>query len=284
MLPGYKLVLDVSHHQTFNYDLVKKYVDGFIIRFGFGISPDTLANKHYDGFKEKPCAGYQWFRPDQDVKAQIELVKVKTAGKDIKVFFSDQEQQGMYGVPLSTYSPALLSDRARQHVEGLALHGFDMGIYSRATWISQYAKPMLEWITKYHMWLASWPYAKGAITTSWEELINYWAPKTFSPFYASDWPSTAKTAQAWQWSGDKFIVPGIYTTQGVPRSADFNYVSDALFERFKTGEIIQPPVIDPLPLDITSRVTKLEEDLAITRNELDAFERIARDHGWTVDL
>ncbi len=35
-MDGYKLVMDVSHHQTFDYDLVKQHVDGFIIRTAFG--------------------------------------------------------------------------------------------------------------------------------------------------------------------------------------------------------------------------------------------------------
>ena len=247
-MDGYKLVLDISHHQQIDYDLVKKHVDGFIIRFGFGTDADRLCDKHYDGLKEKPCAGYQWFRPDQDIKAQIELVKVKTAGKDIKVFFSDQEQPGPY-LSSIVYSPTLLSERGRAHVEGLALHGFDLGVYTRATWVSQYSKPMLSWLPSYHNWLASWPYAAGAVTTTWENLISFWAPKTFSPYYTADFLPAHRVAKAWQWSGDKFIVPGILTTLGVPRSSDFNFVSDALFERFKGAPVVvPPPVVVPDPI------------------------------------
>ena len=58
-----------------------------------------LFQKHYDGFKEKPCAGYQWFRPDQDVTAQIETVKLACEGKTIRCIFSDQEQAGRYNIP-----------------------------------------------------------------------------------------------------------------------------------------------------------------------------------------
>ena len=245
---GYKLVMDVSHHVSLDYDLIKKYVDGFIIRFGFGTDADRLCDKHYDGLKEKPCAGYQWFRPDQDIKAQIELVKVKTAGKNIKVFFSDQEQPGVYNSTI-VYSPTLLSERGRAHVEGLALHGFDMGIYSRATWVSQYSKPILSWMPNYHNWLASWPYASGAVTTSWEYLMSNWAPKIFSPYYTADFLPTHRVAKAWQWSGDKFIVPGVKTASGLARTSDFNFVSDALFERFTTGGVIAPPpVVVPDPI------------------------------------
>lgn len=293
IMDGYKLVLDCSHHQRFDYDLVKKHVDGVIIRFGFGLAADNLSNQHYDGFKEIPCAGYQWFRPDQDVKAQIELVKVKTEGKDIKVFFSDQEQKGMYGVSLSTYSPATLSERARQHVEGLALHGFDMGIYSRATWISQYAKPMWDWMFNYATWLASWPYASGGVTTTWEYLISNWAPKAFSPYYTSDWP--VRKTEAWQWSGDKFIVPGVFTTSGVPRSSDFNFVSDALFERFKAGTVVPPVVTVPDPhlalldnlynelgdLETSMLSGKLEVDTRLLKdiNELHEIRKIVKPGG-----
>ena len=246
-MDGYKLVMDVSHHVRLNYDLVKKYVDGFIIRFGFGVDVDTMSEQHYNGLKDKPCAGYQWFRPDQDIKMQIELVKQRVGDKNIKVFFSDQEQKGIYNISTSTYSPDLLSERGRAHVEGLALHGFDMGVYSRATWVSQYAKPMLSWLPNYYNWLASWPYASGAVNTTWEYLMSFWAPKTFSPYYTADFLQAHRVAKAWQWSGDKFIVPGVTTSTGIPRSSDFNFVRDDLFERFITGGVIAPPVIpDPI--------------------------------------
>lgn len=291
-MEGYKLVLDVSHHQTFNYDLVKKYVDGVIIRLGFGTQADSLVDKHYQGFKDIPCAGYQWFRPDQDVKMQIDLVRRVTEGKDIKVIFSDQEQRGHWvlGQDIAPYySAAVLSEKARQHVEGLDLHGFEMGIYSRASWISAFAKPMYSWMFNYETWLASWPFAKGAITTSWESLISYWAPKKFSPYFTTDWPADKKNLSAWQWSGDKFIVPGIFTVNGAPRTSDFNFISDALFEKFTMGSVPPPPppppVVEPpapTPTTLEERLTVAEDLIRSAYSELDQLQNIAREKGWPV--
>lgn len=288
-MEGYKLVLDVSHHQTFNYDEVKKHIDGVIIRFGFGTQADTMCDKHYDGFKELPCAGYQWFRPDQDVKAQIELVKVKTANKGIRVFFSDQEQRGhwIWGADVAPYYPSYqLSEFARAHVEGLKLHGFDMGVYSRASWITSYAQPMWNWMFMYYTWLASWPYATGSHTTSWESLMTYWAPKSFSPYYTSTWP--VKKTEAWQWSGDKFVLPGVYTNPSsgtpVPRSCDLNYVSDALFAKF-TEPVLPPPpppVVQPPPLTLEERVTAVEKRVESAYSEIDGLQAEARRQGWAV--
>lgn len=280
-MDGYKLVMDVSHHQTFDYDLVKQHVDGFIIRAAFGKEPDSLFEKHYNGFKEKPCAVYQWFRPDQDVTAQIEVVKILCEGKNIRCAFSDQEQAGRYNVPLSNFSAVFLNERAHEHISGLELHGFEMGIYSRATWISQFSPQMRDWMYDYNVWLASWPYAAGAVTTDWDILMNTWAPKVFSPFFTIDWPADKKRADAWQWSGDKFIVPGVFTRDGVPRSADFNFVSNALFEKFSRGEAAHPQEA-PRPTGIDSRVTKLEKDMLSAKIDIDRIENVMRDHDWEI--
>lgn len=280
-MDGYKLVLDVSHHQTFDYDLVKQHVDGFIIRTAFGKEADSLFQKHYDGFKDKPCAGYQWFRPDQDVSAQIETVKVLCEGKTIRCIFSDQEQEGRYNIPLTTFPAGVLNEKAHEHITGLELHGFEMGIYSRATWISQFVPHMTDWMYDYNVWLASWPFASGAITTSWEELMSTWAPKIFSPFFTMGWPADKKRADAWQWSGDKFIVPGIFTKDGIPRSTDLNFVSDALFDRFMNGQAARAPAASPAR-GVDSRLAKLEKDMNNAKTDIDRIENVMRDHDWAI--
>lgn len=292
-MDGYKLVMDVSHHQTFDYDLVKQHVDGFIIRTAFGTERNSLFQKHYDGFKEKPCAGYQWFRPDQDVTAQIETVKLACEGKTIRCIFSDQEQAGRYNIPMSNFSAAVLNERANEHVTGLELHGFEMGIYSRATWISQFVPQLTNWMYDYNVWLASWPYAVGAVNASWDELMDTWAPKIFSPYFTLDWPANKKRADAWQWSGDKFIVPGVFTADGVPRSADFNFVSNALFAHFSRGEVTHPagtsrtsetahPPATPRPSDTGGRLTLLERDMDHAKVDIDRIENVMRDHDWAI--
>lgn len=280
-MDGYKLVMDVSHHQTFDYDLVKQHVDGFIIRAAFGKDRDSLFQKHYDGFKEKPCAAYQWFRPDQDVAAQVEVVKVLCDGKTIRCVFSDQEQAGRYNIPLSNFSAIVLNQKANEHVTGLALHGFEMGIYTRATWVSENVPQLTNWMYDYNVWLASWPYAAGAVSTTWEDLLSDWAPKVFSPFFTMEWPADKRRADAWQWSGDKFIVPGIFTTDGVPRSSDFNFVSDALFDRFMSGGAARVPVARPAG-DVNSRLAKLEKDMKNAKIDIDRIENVMRDHDWAI--
>lgn len=293
-MDGYKLVMDVSHHQTFDYDLVKEHVDGFIIRAAFGKDRDSRFEQHYNGFKEKPCAVYQWFRPDQDVTAQIEVVKVLCEGKNIRCAFSDQEQAGRYNIPMSNFSSAFLNERAHEHMTGLELHGFEMGIYSRATWISQFSPQMRDWMYDYNVWLASWPYAAGAVTVDWDTLMDTWAPKVFSPFFTIDWPTDLKRADAWQWSGDKFIVPGVFTADGVPRSADFNFVSNALFDRFSHGDVARHPAgtsrtsgtshppATPRPGDTAGRLTLLERDMDHAKVDIDRIENVMRDHDWAI--
>jgi hypothetical protein len=278
MVNGYKLILDVSHHQTFDYDLVKQHIDGVIIRVGFGTQPDSKFRQHYDAFKEIPCAAYQWFRPDQDVKAQIELVKTTLDPTEIQAVFSDQEQNTIYGTA-TQIAAATLNERGQAHVTGLATHGYTMGTYSRATWISQYNPRMLDWMYDYMVWLASWPYASGAVTTTWEALKATWSPKIFSPYFTSTWPAEKKRADLWQFSGDKFIVPGIYTATGVPRSADFNYISDAALEKFKPAAApIPEPEPDPhLPVMETVYNELVDLRASMQGNMFLSQERAAQD-------
>jgi hypothetical protein len=272
--------MDVSHHVTLNYDEVKKHVDGFILRTHFGTTKDMLFEKHYLGLREKPIAGFQWFRPDLAVVDQVEAVKITCDYKpEIKVFFSDIEQQGVYGVGTSIYSPEYLSTKAQQHVEGLKLHGFDVGVYTAAWWMNAYCGEMAKWMYDYQVWLASWPFAKGAVTLSWEYLMSNWAPKMFLPSKPNAVTDEQyKSTDAWQWSGDKFILPGVYTNQPVPvpRTCDLNYVSDALFERFTTGVVIPPvPATEPIVEKMRNELFDLESSMITNKLEVD--ERLAKD-------
>lgn len=276
---GYKLVLDISHYHYLNYDLVCEQVDGFIVRAAFGQYKDARFETHYSEIaaRGKPIAVYQWFRPDQSVTAQIEVMKLALENKKIRVIFSDQEQHGLYfngGSMIPFYSPAALSELCRSHVTGLALHGYEVGTYTRGTWVMERCQPSLAWRYEYPVWLASWPYAQGAYTCSWNEFKSTWLPKTFSPFYPSGWPVEKRFADAWQFTGDKFILPGINTSTGVNRSVDVNFVSDALFARFTDAPVI-PPAPDSAELiktvydELSDLKTRMQTNLAGELVELD---------------
>lgn len=255
---GMNLVIDVSSHQKIDYALVSKYIKGAIIRVAYGIAVDTSFKQHYDGFMAQniPCAAYQWYRPDQDVKQQIEVVRNTLADTKINLVLSDQEQHGQGPSSLAPIYPHdKLSEMCESHVTGIRLHGYELGTYSRSSWIMERCKPSIikmseypainPWRYDYWVWLASWPFASGALATTWEAIADSWAPTLMSPYFVSGWPYNLKYAHMWQWSGDKFILPGITTPYGVPRPVDLNYAPDFMVAKFLKKEIPVPPPIEP---------------------------------------
>lgn len=248
---GYKLVLDASYYQqAFDFDKLKPWVSGFIFRSLFGVWKDPKFKEHtsraVDAGYDR-LATYAWMRPDENIKLQLERLGEQLYNSPIKVVAVDVEQHGITHFNFHPfYSPERLSDLAWQYISGLTTMGLVPAIYSRTTWIEAYAKPLWNWIFRYPVWMASYPFAKGRIALTWETLIERYAPKAFSPYLPKNWTASQGVVDAWQWSGDKFLLPGIYKneakTAGI--AVDLNYVSDTFADMMKIGSFV-PPLPEP---------------------------------------
>lgn len=250
IIPDYQLMLDISYYQqALDWEYLKTWVRGFIFRALFGVWKDPKFRDHIKhamdaGYDQ--MAAYAWFRPDESIKAQLEKLAEQLYGTPIKVVFIDVEQQGWTYLNLFPYfSPEKLSDLTWQYVSGLTTMNVTPAIYTRSSWVASYAKPLENWMYQYQTWLASYPFAKGRIALSWEELLAIYAPKKFSPYYMKYWNPENGQADAWQWSGDKFILPGIYKnvekTASIP--VDLNYVSNGLANLMKIGNTTPLPEV-----------------------------------------
>lgn len=253
MAHGYKLTLDISYYQqAMDWVYLKQYVDGFVFRVTYGVHKDTKFKEHVKnaldaGYTHLAC--YAWLRPDQNIKSQLDAIRDHLYGTPIKFVFVDLEQhgQGYLNLP-PTYSGEVMSDKAWQMLSGLTTMGLTPAIYTRSTWIEAHARPMKTWMYRFPTWLASYPFASGRISLSWEELFERYAPKAFSPYYHSSWGSHLRKAQMWQWSGDKFVLPGVYADIMKSRNmpVDLNYTSNELFELFRVANdsnpLPEPPV------------------------------------------
>lgn len=286
----YQMVPDFSYHQwNIDYDLVAKHVGGFIFRCAYGISIDTRFRYHvqHAASTGKPIAAYQWFRPDEDVKAQIDTVRRQLDGLPVRVIWSDVEQHGRAGwknLP-PHYGQQELSDKAYAHVSGLEAFGFEAGVYTRSTWVFEHARPMVyqfdpvtqrvykPWMYERALvWLASWPYKPGTLATTWEDMKNVHAPKSFLPYFHSSWPDEKRTAGAWQFTGDKFTLPGVLNDLKRPSAVDLNYVKNEVLEKFRMDA--PPPEPDPEP--------KPPITLEQLAKEVDELQNQARQRGWPV--
>ena len=254
---GYNLVLDLSYYQgPLKYELLPSELKGIIARASFGTWKDPMFRTRVKNAQDKGkvVAAYTWFRPDQSTGAQIDTVCEQCYGLDIKILYSDQEQHGKTYLNLPPiYSPDTLSSRGKAHITGLMTRGFKVGTYTRSTWVDSYMRPAiygsgvtLPWLYDYPLWMASYPYASGRIAISWYDLLTKYAPTIFSPYTVQGWPRKNPVADIWQWSGDKFILPGIEDPNGKPIAVDLNYVSDKMLQMF--GDVpTTPPVVTPPP-------------------------------------
>lgn len=244
------MILDISYYQqALDWENLKTWVNGFVIRSLFGVWKDPLFRDHVSHALDAgydTLATYAWFRPDESIKMQLEKLGEQLYGTPIKVVFIDSEQHGRTYLNLPPiYSPEKLSDLVWQYVSGVKTLGIIPAHYTRSTWVSSYAKPLENWMYKYHCWLASYPFGKGRIALSWDEMLSMYAPKTFAPYYMKYWDTSKGEASAWQWSGDKFVLPGIYKdknkTSNMP--VDLNYFANDLVNLMNVGNAA------PLPED-----------------------------------
>lgn len=252
-MKNYHLVIDASYwQQALGFGEFRDYVDGFTFRSSYGTYRDPKFKEHVKnamGFGYENIAAYAWFRPMQNVKAQIETVRQQLDGTPVNFVLADIEESSRisYDNP-PRYSPDQLNDLAWQFVSGLETLGVIVGIYTRSTWVSAYCPKLVDWMYRYPVWLASYPYASGRVSTSWREMLERYAPKTFSPYYVKSWNFPKERTDAWQFSGDKFVLPGIYANEQKSRlmPVDLNYASSEFFDMMKIdGEAPAPPAPEP---------------------------------------
>lgn len=78
-------------------------------------------------------------------------------------------------------------------------------IYTRTSFILEHARPMLSWLGEYPLWLAQYPYLRGTpVNLNWSDL-NALITTSSGPTL----PPGIPTWTFWQWSGDRFHLPGI---------------------------------------------------------------------------
>ncbi len=124
-------------------------------------------------------------------------------------------------------------------------------IYTGAWWWNQNMTPSKAWMSTYDYWLASYPYTPGATVVTWEQL-RLMLPTT-------SWVKPVmggKEALFWQWSGDKYTLPGVKGKLDVD-----------LFKGSKNDLLVWAG-INPEELTIEQRLTKLEVE--------------ARNRGWNL--
>jgi hypothetical protein len=165
-----KLVIDVSYYNNLSpaqWDMLAPILDGVIVRLSFGLSQDTLAQKHIDNAKRigLPYAGYHWVDPTKDLNSQSNFYKTIVAKYNPASMFNDYEQywtdwsaymrQDLATAYASRFSPAQLNNYYKKfHEIAKSKVNIPVGSYSADWFISKYAPEMGKWVTEENYWEA----------------------------------------------------------------------------------------------------------------------------------
>jgi GH25 family lysozyme M1 (1,4-beta-N-acetylmuramidase) len=229
------------------------------VRFAFvkltsgNYSKTKLRDVHINGCRKVGIlvGGYHWADPLANDQSQLDyflselnLWKIKAACIDVEQYWADWNEFNNR-LPITKFlDPTRISQNAYNLHTGVMNNGLNGVIYSRETFIESYAKPIKLWIPPLKSWWAYWYWdpATGRIKTTWEYLKSSLYPRISAPFTKinAGW-------RFWQWSGDKFILPG---TGGNPIDLNFFPGTMEELEKFMGGEAIPNPPPTPLPQPI----------------------------------
>lgn len=165
-----KLAIDVSYYNNLSpaqWDLLALVLDGVIIRLSFGLTQDTLAQKHIENANRigLPYAGYHWVDPTKDLNSQVNFYKSIVEKYGPASMFNDYEQywtdwaaymrQDLATAYATRFSASQLNSYYKNfHDLSKSKLTIPVGSYSADWFISKYSPEMGNWITKENYWEA----------------------------------------------------------------------------------------------------------------------------------
>jgi GH25 family lysozyme M1 (1,4-beta-N-acetylmuramidase) len=159
------------------------------------------------------CAAYHWCDPTHDDGRQAENFLAAIAGKPVAFAAVDVEQywqdwgEWSYKRVARLIPPGRISQSAQAVAAQInARSGLPTLIYTRASFVREYALPMSAWLPKWDLWLAHYPYGGGRVTCDWEQLRQHF-PRVSGPTL----PEGCRAWRFWQFSAEKFILPGAHS-------------------------------------------------------------------------
>ncbi|MEN6481689.1 MAG: glycoside hydrolase family 25 protein [Anaerolineaceae bacterium] len=154
---------------------------------------------------------YHWCDPTCRVESQINNFMSAGAGLSFDFCALDVEQYWCSWQEWSQHqithklTPRQISTSARDTATAIRERtGKPTLIYTRASFVSDYARPMLEWLSDWDLWLAFYPFDRGRVQLEWAELTPILQHLPASPLL----PEGCREWKFWQISGDKFVLPG----------------------------------------------------------------------------
>jgi len=157
---------------------------------------------------------YVWFDPGCSPEATLRNFLAASEGLafdfvavDVEQYWKDWREWAQQKIT-RFYSGREISEGSRKLVQLLKqATGKRVVVYSRASFIREYAPEMESWLVGEDLWMAMYPYASGRVSVSWDVLKEKLLPRIQSPAL----PKGCGEWVMWQFSGDKFLLPGVST-------------------------------------------------------------------------
>jgi len=256
------LWVDVSHYQPkLEYQaLYDGGVRGLCAKIGQGMHRDPWYERHITAAEAvgMRTAGYLWFDPMVKLRSQLETVLYRPGPAldfitvDIEQYWQDWREwylarQGK-GKITKIFSAYTLSGLARSMV--LLLRDYyqtRVVVYTSRSFIQSWAPKMSGWLDSLQvpLWLAQYPYSRDKVKLdSWDDLYLR-MPKQTGPVL----PAPCSSWHFWQWSGDKFTLPG---TGGAIDLNWFNGTEQTYQTWLQSGTM--PVAVEPLRMRVVYTV------------------------------
>jgi len=182
---------------------------------------------------------YYYYYPDKDpyVEANWWIDEIAKGGWPVKYLWADLEA---YKVPMDAN---VRSERNRMFTDQVASRfGGKTGVYTGKWYIDGYAPQMRLWLPKYPQWLAVWGSQPAVVTPmTWETLKAYWLP---DDYYITPVPPQVEVV-GHQFTGDKCILPGVYTDTNIRRTLDVSVFKQSFIDSISGAQPPAHPAICP---------------------------------------
>ena len=255
MFDTYCLGVDVSYYQS-AIDWQVFWEGGVrfaIIRSSVGnYLKDGLFQTHLSGAQKQGiiCGAYHYFELNCSVASQIDILKAALGENDVAFLALDVEQYwkswkaDLRGRKDNHFSAQFISQRSREMAEKMReVWQKPVLIYTRASFVSEYAAPMNDWLPEWPLWMAHYPYSYRKEQLTWAKLKREFAPAIRAPWL----PKNCQDWKFWQFSGDKFCLPGVNNSP-----LDLNFFNGSLQD-----------LQSWLNLTLTPREPTLDEKIAL---------------------
>lgn len=229
------LGIDISHWQDqVDFELLRaEGVEFCVVKATQGdYKVDDHFAQHTDGAATAGMrvGAYHWNDPMCSDSGQAALFLDTIKDTPVRFVMPDVEQYWQDWVEWSKraitkiISPARIEQNARYMLQACKW-SYPTVLYTRLSFIYDYARGILNWVNSVPTMWAQYPYAKGRVAVSWDAFKTQLpdVSKLKLPPGANDW-------RFWQFTGDKFLLPGVLDENGKPSALDVIFWNGSLEE------------------------------------------------------